>query len=160
MIAYHCRALHIFVGRCCLRLIVNDKQYRQKCWYVDVGTGGSLPKCVSPKILEMYVRIQPKITNQTLKITNQTTDQIFESKHAELAHGDLWRWQGVDGDVHDLDAKIPWNTGLWSEILDHPGCPVLCFVSPSSSWPEFFQGKDVPPWGKPLKQNSLTCGLP
>ena len=43
----------------------------------------------------MYVRIQTKITNQTLKITNQTTDEIFESKHAELARGDLWRWQGV-----------------------------------------------------------------
>lgn len=76
---------------------------------VDVGTGGSLPKCVSPKILEIYyVRIQPENHQPNLRLT----DRICDWKHAELAHEDLWGWQGVDGDVHDLDAKIPWNTGL------------------------------------------------
>ena len=74
-----------------------------------------------------------------------------------------WKYgQGVDGvDVHDLYAKIPWNIGLWSEILDHPGFPVLCFASPSSSWPEFFPQNIMirnVEWGTPLKikANQIT----
>lgn len=140
IIAYHYRALYISLGR---RNVYDSPS-------TTSNTGGSSSKSV---------RIRPFLFPKESWVTHRPTFLIGNMPNwiGTWSFFSLFWWggQGVDGvDVHDLYAKIPWNIGLWSEILDHPGFPVLCFASPSSSWPEFFPQNIMirnVEWGTPLK---------